>query len=51
MPGEGIHVLGIEPANCYVEGRAVERDRGSLKILDPGESQFYEIELELYADE
>jgi len=51
MPGEGIHVLGIEPANCYVEGRAVERDRGSLKILDPGESQIYEIELELYADE
>jgi hypothetical protein len=51
MPGAGIHVLGIEPANCYVEGRAVERNRGGLEILDPGESQTYEIELELYVDE
>ena len=50
MPGAGIHVLGIEPANCYVEGRAVERNRGGVKILDPGESQTYEINLELFID-
>ena len=50
MPGAGIHVLGIEPANCYVEGRAVERSRGGVKTLDPGESQTYEINLELHID-
>lgn len=25
MPAEGTHVLGIEPANCHVEGRVSER--------------------------
>jgi hypothetical protein len=51
MPGAGVYVLGIEPANCYVEGRDVERQRGDLKILDPGETQTYEINLELYINE
>ena len=50
MPGAGIHVLGIEPANCYVEGRSVERNRGELMTLDPGESQTYEINLEIFID-
>ena len=26
MAGAGEHVLGIEPANCHVEGRATERE-------------------------
>jgi hypothetical protein len=47
MPGEGIHVLGIEPANCYVEGRAAERSRGSLVILNPGQSRTYQLKLEV----
>jgi hypothetical protein len=47
MPGEGVHVLGIEPANCYVEGRAVERERGTLSILQPGESRTYQLTLEV----
>lgn len=38
MPGEGTHVLGIEPANCHVEGRAAERERGTLVILPPGQT-------------
>ena len=38
MPGEGTHVLGIEPANCHVEGRAAERERGTLVILEPGQT-------------
>jgi len=37
MPGESMHVLGIEPANCQVRGRAEERARGTLKFLEPGE--------------
>lgn len=45
MPGEGTHVLGIEPANCHVEGRAAERERGSLVMLKPGQSVVYNLKL------
>lgn len=45
MPGMGMHVLGIEPANCHVEGRAAERERGTLIILAPGESARYRLRL------
>jgi galactose mutarotase-like enzyme len=51
MPGAGVHVLGIEPANCYVEGRAVERQRGTLVHLEPGESKKYSLRFEVLADE
>ncbi len=44
MAGAGTHVLGIEPANCYVEGRAVERERGTLQMLAPGEKRSFELE-------
>jgi hypothetical protein len=47
MPGAGVHVLGIEPANCYVEGRAKERERGTLVILEPSQSLSYELKLEI----
>jgi hypothetical protein len=47
MPGAGVHVLGIEPANCYVEGRAAERQRGTLQFLEPGESRSYDLALEI----
>jgi len=47
MPGAGVHVLGIEPANCYVEGRAKERERGTLVTLEPGQSLSYELKLEI----
>ena len=47
MPGAGVHVLGIEPANCYVEGRAVERARGTLEMLEPGASRTYQLTLEV----
>jgi hypothetical protein len=47
MSGAGTHVLGIEPANCYVEGRAAERERGSLVVLEPGESRSYQLNLEI----
>ena len=47
--GAGLHVLGIEPANCYVEGRAAERARGSLQYLEPGESRRYDLALDVSA--
>ena len=45
MAGEGTHVLGIEPANCHVKGRAAERERGSLVMLKPGQSVEYNLGL------
>jgi Domain of unknown function (DUF4432) len=47
MPGEGTHVLGIEPANCHVEGRTAERARGTLVMLAPGQAMEYNLELSL----
>jgi hypothetical protein len=47
MSGAGAHVLGIEPANCHVEGRAAERERGTLVMLAPGESRRHELSLEV----
>lgn len=45
MMGEGTYVLGMEPANCWVEGRAKERERGTLQFLQPGETREYELEI------
>ncbi|MDZ7269611.1 MAG: aldose 1-epimerase family protein [candidate division KSB1 bacterium] len=36
--GAGTYVLGLEPANCLVMGRAAERERGTLRQLAPGET-------------
>ncbi len=47
MPGEGTHVLGIEPANCHVEGRLAERARGGLVLLEPGQSVEYNLDFSL----
>jgi hypothetical protein len=44
MCGQGEYVLGLEPANCGVEGRAKERERGTLQVLQPGESRRYRLE-------
>lgn len=35
MMGEGEYVLGLEPANCYPDGRDVVRKQGLLKFLEP----------------
>lgn len=45
MPGAGEHVLGLEPANCRVEGRDVQQNYGGLPMLQPGESVAYRLEL------
>lgn len=47
MPGAGLHVLGLEPSNCHVEGRAAERARGTLVTLAPGEQRRYRLRLEV----
>ncbi len=40
---EGMYMVGMEPANCHVEGRGKERERGTLQFLDPGESRSYSL--------
>lgn len=47
MMGEGLYVVGLEPANCHVGGRCQEREMGSLPVLAPGESRNYRLEVQL----
>ncbi|HZG58516.1 aldose 1-epimerase family protein [Paenibacillus sp.] len=44
MLGAGAHALGLEPANCRVEGLAAEAARGTLRRLEPGETVEYALE-------
>lgn len=41
------YVCGIEPANCYVLGRAAEKKQGRLKYIKPDEIKNYYIELDI----
>ena len=45
MMGEAEYVVGMEPANCHVEGRAKERQRKTLRMLKPGETQEFSLEV------
>jgi Domain of unknown function (DUF4432) len=38
-PPPGVYVLGLEPANCSVLGRAHDRGEGRLPLLVPGETR------------
>ncbi len=39
MMGEYDYVLGLEPGNCYPDGRAVTREKGLLEFLNPDEEK------------
>ncbi len=45
MCAQGTYVIGLEPANCRVEGRDVDREAGRLKVLQPGEVRHYGMEI------
>ncbi|MCF7853598.1 MAG: aldose 1-epimerase family protein [Candidatus Pacebacteria bacterium] len=47
MMGEGEYVLGIEPANCHVEGHAEEMKGTPHCVLAPGESREFTISIGL----
>ncbi len=51
MPGAGAHVLGIEPTNCNVLGRAASRADGSLQYIEPGEAKDYHIRFDVELNE
>ncbi len=50
MCGQGAYVLGMEPGNCHVEGRAKARKEGELIFLKPGEVKDFHLELSVLAD-
>jgi hypothetical protein len=41
----GTYVTGLEPSNCWVEGRDKDRERGILQFLEPGEQREYLLEI------
>jgi len=45
MMGKGRYVMGVEPSTNYAGGRAAERKAGRLRILKPGESAVYDLEI------
>ena len=45
MMGAGTYVVGMEPANCSVLGRAKEREAGTLQVLQPGETKAVTLEI------
>jgi len=47
MMGYRDYVLGLEPSNCSLAGRAALRKSGELKFLQPGEKVTYEVKVEL----
>jgi hypothetical protein len=49
--GQGTYVLGLEPANCRVEGRSAARARGTLVELAPGEARDYFLEMTILSGE
>ena len=46
----GTYVTGLEPANCWVEGRDKDRAEGRLQFLEPGESREYLLEIGILAN-
>ena len=50
MMGQGTYVVGLEPANCGVAGRAADRAEGTLPLLEPGESRSLAVEIGVLPD-
>ena len=45
--GMGEYVCGIEPCNSLVGGRKAEREKGTLKFIEPGERINYRLEFNI----
>ena len=45
MMGQGVYVVGLEPANCGVGGRSSDREQGVLRTLEPGEQVCTRVEI------
>ncbi|MCQ2184499.1 MAG: aldose 1-epimerase family protein [Bacteroidales bacterium] len=49
MNGVHEYVLGLEPGNCTVDGRAAERDRGTLMYIGPGECRNFDMDINFFS--
>ncbi len=49
MTSYGAYLVGLEPANCSLNGRAWHRAQGTLPMLGPGEARSFDLELEVLA--
>ncbi|MDR2763461.1 MAG: aldose 1-epimerase family protein [Tannerella sp.] len=45
--GEGEYVMGMEPCNCFVDGRTAPRNKNVIDCLEPGETRNFDIVIEL----
>ena len=45
--GEGEYVMGLEPCNCYVGGRADAKQKNTMEYLKPGEVRNFDLTIEL----
>ncbi len=45
MLGEGVYVMGLEPANCSIMGRAEQRRQGRLPMLEAGQARTHHLEI------
>ena len=48
MMGENDYVMGLEPGNCYPDGRDVMREKGLLEFIKPGEERIFNIRFEAF---
>lgn len=44
----GFYVVGLEPANCHVEGRGREREYGTLQTIAPRETRTFSLEVDFF---
>ena len=51
MTGQGSYVCGLEPATNLAGGRDQKRAAGRLRILKPGESLHYTLEIGVLASQ
>jgi Domain of unknown function (DUF4432) len=51
MRGHGMYLTGVEPANCGVRGRDVERAGDAVDILGPGERRTFDLTVTAHAGE
>ncbi len=51
MTGLGTYLAALEPGNCNVEGMRIEREKGRLQWLGPGESKRYRLTISVIASE
>lgn len=50
MMGQGTYVVGLEPANSWVQGRSVDRAQGVLRTLNPGQTESLVLEIGVLPD-